>query len=1294
MKKISTLLMSFCMCAGMAWGQKLVTSVEAGKYYTLECNSTEAHNTARFLGENALGLDGQSAKPTYLVFEETEGGYHVKSSLTGKYLNQGKVIEEGKKYAVDYSETATTVWTVGKLSDAATDVYLTIGDTKFYLNNNYDGAQQLQIVKHDPIGTSNACSLWEMREHEDGYKVIASIGENITNLDQLTDGSYVAFYNVGKQKFIYEGALDHKLYMGTGATVGAGHEYIFRVRKEGNKYAFMAVSGRYFSSPLDGKDVFTCGIDNSAKDEFTITSHTQDNTKWLIKSSNINKWFDAQDARFVGWDGSGDNSKYEIRPVTVENLVHELADFITADENLIKWVNIKNVRSGKYATYEGESTKMTQKTDNAMSHAFFYMTGTLSTDNAATVKATVKIHNFASDNLCAEYNSWTAAGTNWNIMASTGQNIHPGWAISKGTNLDNGNAWNNESGGGNYIAYWNGNDQGSTWAFEKANYYTLNAKLEGLKEELKVACEEAKVAYAEGNLTVNPVTLSAEEGQDGYLYSNAAGADNNYAGDNIGVSALIDGKDETFMHSNYVSNSADGLDHYIRVDMGEGKTIDYFTFGYRVRVNQGGGNAPKTIVVSGSNDNVKYYEITTLTNIPGGNGYTYASEPMGGKPYRYLRFMVTETQNNDKKNDHPYFALASFNLNKVTVKEGSAVKTLVYNSLSNAIEEADAFLASTSMRSTENDITAVKDLLTTIKSGLEVHEYPFELTKNVNDPICYFIKSARSKEWNGNYYWTFESGKVTTIVANDEYKKDVEAYWFFMENPQNGHLQLVPYIEHLKPMGYTTVADGNNKLTNNATASGFVGTAYTFVTNAEGDWGSYPYALRPYGFDNYVSNCNGSDGYFMGFYNELNDNGTRFDLERAEVTPSTYLRDLRTALASTPNVNESLVKDAPGYYNVESYQIFKSVMDNARKVYNDATSSDEVCYEQLVIFDNNPQTILTINLPEAGKFYRIKNNAGNGYLNAGTGTGRTQFVADVADAASSVFYLDGDKLLSYTTGLYLGLGGNEAKFVHYTETVGAEAGTTFKFSASPEVGKLLIAFKDNARGFHSKGVGDSDAAGAGSNGNEYRFTVEEVTWLPIPVNKTAGYTTLYSPVELELSYNRFKAYTVSAISETSATLFEQTVVPAGVGVVLELQDDAEIQDNCVYLRIKATETTGVTSVLLGTYADEYVTEDAYALGLIDGVVAFYTAKKNFNDENQKVEEGGVKWLNNGFKAYLPKPANAQGALRFNFGGETTAIESVVTGLDTNAAIYDLSGRRVEKAVKGIYIQNGKKFIVK
>jgi hypothetical protein len=72
------------------------------------------------------------------------------------------------------------------------------------------------------------------------------------------------------------------------------------------------------------------------------------------------------------------------------------------------------------------------------------------------------------------------------------------------------------------------------------------------------------------------------------------------------------------------------------------------------------------------------------------------------------------------------------------------------------------------------------------------------------------------------------------------------------------------------------------------------------------------------------------------------------------------------------------------------------------------------------------------------------------------------------------------------------------------------------------------------------------------------------------------------------------------------------------------------------------------------------------------------------------------WLNNAGKAYLPVSSVATSArlLRFNFGGNATAIESVKSELDPNAPIYDLSGRRVKVATKGIYIQNGKKFMVK
>lgn len=68
------------------------------------------------------------------------------------------------------------------------------------------------------------------------------------------------------------------------------------------------------------------------------------------------------------------------------------------------------------------------------------------------------------------------------------------------------------------------------------------------------------------------------------------------------------------------------------------------------------------------------------------------------------------------------------------------------------------------------------------------------------------------------------------------------------------------------------------------------------------------------------------------------------------------------------------------------------------------------------------------------------------------------------------------------------------------------------------------------------------------------------------------------------------------------------------------------------------------------------------------------------------------------KVYVMAPNTNTSALALNFGQEITGIDQVVSGVvennESNAAIYDLAGRRVAKAVKGVYVKNGKKFIVK
>jgi hypothetical protein len=56
------------------------------------------------------------------------------------------------------------------------------------------------------------------------------------------------------------------------------------------------------------------------------------------------------------------------------------------------------------------------------------------------------------------------------------------------------------------------------------------------------------------------------------------------------------------------------------------------------------------------------------------------------------------------------------------------------------------------------------------------------------------------------------------------------------------------------------------------------------------------------------------------------------------------------------------------------------------------------------------------------------------------------------------------------------------------------------------------------------------------------------------------------------------------------------------------------------------------------------------------------------------------------------PWNKFGTIQGFNGG--TGIKSIWAGEGDNAKIYDLNGRRVEQPSKGLYIKNGKKYVVK
>ena len=177
----------------------------------------------------------------------------------------------------------------------------------------------------------------------------------------------------------------------------------------------------------------------------------------------------------------------------------------------------------------------------------------------------------------------------------------------------------------------------------------------------------------------------------------------------------------------------------------------------------------------------------------------------------------------------------------------------------------------------------------------------------------------------------------------------------------------------------------------------------------------------------------------------------------------------------------------------------------------------------------------------------------------------------------------------------------------------------------------------------------------------------------------AGWATLYLNYDAEIPTG-VTCYAVSAVDGEYATLAEvEGVIPANTGVIVEAEAGS-------YTFEVATEAgSDVANELRGTTVNKYIFEDAYVLGVVDGVVGLYKAQM----------AGGV-WLNNANKAYLVVPgASEVASYSFRFGEGTTGISEVKGESGNVKGIYDLTGRRVETiTAPGIYVVNGKKVLVK
>lgn len=183
-----------------------------------------------------------------------------------------------------------------------------------------------------------------------------------------------------------------------------------------------------------------------------------------------------------------------------------------------------------------------------------------------------------------------------------------------------------------------------------------------------------------------------------------------------------------------------------------------------------------------------------------------------------------------------------------------------------------------------------------------------------------------------------------------------------------------------------------------------------------------------------------------------------------------------------------------------------------------------------------------------------------------------------------------------------------------------------------------------------------------------------------------GYATLYYSDRALVVPENVAAYTYKVTNgklDESYLYNAGETIPAATGVVL---------------KAAAGEYTFVASQEAGDVDADNLLKGSDEATLTTGGAVYYKLSLNKAGDANSVgfyygAADGAAFTNGAHKAYLALPA-ASGVRAFLFNGNTTTgIQNAISN-NATTQVYDLQGRRVQSAQKGLYIINGKKVLVK
>ncbi len=849
------------------------------------------------------------------------------------------------------------------------------------------------------------------------------------------------------------------------------------------------------------------------------------------------------------------------------------------------------------------------------------------------------------------------------------------------------------------LSWWDYNDNASIWTVE--------------------ACDPTAITRADYDAALAAKATLPYAVQQAYgLVTNATNYYSNWKSDAEGsYEALLDNTTDTYFHSAYTDEAkAETADaHYIQATLAEG--VDEFYF-YMLPRSGNGNNRPQNITVSGSNDGETFTEIGQVTTTLDASMNPYVSEMLGtkGTTYKYIRLTVNSTNTGTKffTLSELYFlpanadvtnlvnAYNSFASLSVTSSEMATAATVLINgeatlALANTKKEINALLTANATNHAEtpalgqystaayNALQAAYNATDATQESLETAIAAFKKAKNLPvftiDGVISYAAGKSIYDDPGNV-----NGKGNThyFKTTDVYDKTM---WWALDMTETT-------VGVTEEVGIQNVGTGN----------GFWGVSSIKITETNENEGAGIaddgiFLFYTTGNDSPIHYQNdgqlicryGDKGAASGSAHKFTYIGNTYDLAQLTDEKVTALAGLQTAYNAVAYLKDATLGSGLGQYTGSKDAIVAAV--TAAEVIEAKTLAEQAVLDVATIAAattalNECADDLTINLPVAGKYYRFQGACdvtpaeyANYYITGHTNEDGGRIALTAEADASTIYYFDGTNLIAYQSGLVIGL--NSGHWVFASVDDDSKPASTITFAGSPrKAGTYTIKSADRYFHYFYYNVNNTVQVNRCQDDvcAEHDWNITEVTELPVEIT-AAGYATFYAPVEVTLPAE-VTAHTVTENGEYATLSGAISVVPAKNGVILAGEAGT------YNLTVSNTDAENLTNALAGTVAKTLVTKETgayYVLGIVDEVVGLY---------KPVIDEDDTKFYNAGHKAYWHIPAASQTA-GFRFGGNTTAIESVLIGADANAPIYDLSGRRVNNAVKGgIYIVNGKKVYVK